>query len=393
MSAKIRDSIESMHQSGQHEAAPVDSVQQNVPDASPPSSASAAAATSRAMAAGSSGGGGPSAAIASAAMTCDLCVQRLESIDCKVVGTVQGSACSMQALLAVFISDGAMYCNGRCVIVSINRSAAFNVGRGSQIWLIGIPFPSDRPTTTVDRCWCVTGAAGFHPSIHVRVLHIPPSSSTFEMDQAIDLTTRRLIRPLRPSIAHRKMLGYSTLLLRQAAAATSPHGCGPRRLVAADAARRHRSTAMAAACFNTTPAAANPSPAALRQMRALSSWWGGRGGGNSSSSNSKDGGGGKNGDGKGGGGGRGGDKPGGGEEPVVVVENKGSKDHNNHNNDALTKFGGGDCAPRHPHVLALPILRRPFFPGLVQAVNITSPKVFEAISAIKNDYGHYYLGT
>jgi len=65
--------------------------------------------------------------------------------------------------------------------------------------------------------------------------------------------------------------------------------------------------------------------------------------------------------------------------------------HHHNQTDAVVK-SGADHAPRHPHLLALPIMRRPFFPGLVQAVNITSPKVFEAISAIKQDYGHYYIG-
>lgn len=74
-------------------------------------------------------------------------------------------------------------------------------------------------------------------------------------------------------------------------------------------------------------------------------------------------------------------------EKVVIVEGRSGQ-----SNDALTKTGPGDHAPRHPHVLALPISRRPFFPGLVQAVNITNPKVFEAISSIKQHYGHYYIG-
>lgn len=163
-------------------------------------------------------------------------------------------------------------------------------------------------------------------------------------------------------------------------------------------------------------------------VRGVSSWWGKgnkEGGGAAASA-------GAGGKGKGGGGG-GGDKGGGGAdkgngsgissgeggggssssgsggngsskegERVVVVENRGSKgssssssgsNSNGHPNDAVAKVGAGENAPRHPHVLALPILRRPFFPGLVQAVNITSPKVFEAISSIKNDYGHYYVGT
>lgn len=142
---------------------------------------------------------------------------------------------------------------------------------------------------------------------------------------------------------------------------------------------------------SSSSVAVAPSPAAWQQMRALSSWWGGGGKEGKGGGGRGDKGGDGNSNNKGGG-----DKGGDGNERVVVVENKGGKDSNNSHSsgsDALAKFGGGDSAPRHPHVLALPILRRPFFPGLVQAVNITSPKVFEAISAIKNDYGHYYLGT
>eukprot|EP00624_Nannochloropsis_granulata_P000391 evm.model.NODE_11532_length_5504_cov_17.949673.1 len=158
-------------------------------------------------------------------------------------------------------------------------------------------------------------------------------------------------------------------------------------------------------------------------VRGLSSWWGkgnkeGGGGAAAAAGKGKGGGGDKGGgaadkdngsgisSGEGGGSsssGNGSSKEG---ERVVVVENRGSKGSSNsssnssstgssngHPSDAVAKVGAGENAPRHPHVLALPILRRPFFPGLIQAVNITSPKVFEAISSIKNDYGHYYVGT
>lgn len=117
----------------------------------------------------------------------------------------------------------------------------------------------------------------------------------------------------------------------------------------------------------------------LVSTRGVSGWWRGSSGGDG-----KDGG-------KGSGSSRSEKKDhaaaGEGEEKVVIVEGKSGGQ-----SDALTKVGPGDSAPRHPHVLALPITRRPFFPGLVQAVNITSPKVFEAISSIKQDYGHYYIG-
>jgi hypothetical protein len=85
---------------------------------------------------------------------------------------------------------------------------------------------------------------------------------------------------------------------------------------------------------------------------------------------------------------KGGGEKEGGEKVVVLDTDAPGGSHN----DAITKVGIGENAPRHPHLLALPIERKPFFPGLVQAVNITSPKVFEAISAVKQDYGHYYIG-
>ncbi len=38
-----------------------------------------------------------------------------------------------------------------------------------------------------------------------------------------------------------------------------------------------------------------------------------------------------------------------------------------------TRFGFGDEAPRYPHVLALPVISRPLFPGVITNVTLTDP--------------------
>ena len=73
------------------------------------------------------------------------------------------------------------------------------------------------------------------------------------------------------------------------------------------------------------------------------------------------------------------------EQPEIVEASDTSKNANNTignvgggSGSDVMKAGAGESAPRYPHLLALPIINRPFFPGLVQAFNIGSPKVFEA---------------
>ncbi|TDH71196.1 hypothetical protein CCR75_002707 [Bremia lactucae] len=63
----------------------------------------------------------------------------------------------------------------------------------------------------------------------------------------------------------------------------------------------------------------------------------------------------------------------------VVIENK------------LTPVGEGDNAPTYPHVLVMPALRRPFFPGIVLPMTITNQEVTRALMALKES-GQKYVG-
>ncbi|KAF4043301.1 Lon protease (S16) C-terminal proteolytic domain [Phytophthora infestans] len=57
----------------------------------------------------------------------------------------------------------------------------------------------------------------------------------------------------------------------------------------------------------------------------------------------------------------------------------------------LATVGEGDNAPTYPHVLAVPALRRPFFPGVVLPMTITNPEVTRALMALKES-GQKYVG-
>ncbi|ETN16837.1 ATP-dependent protease La [Phytophthora nicotianae P10297] len=57
----------------------------------------------------------------------------------------------------------------------------------------------------------------------------------------------------------------------------------------------------------------------------------------------------------------------------------------------LATVGEGDNAPTYPHVLAMPALRRPFFPGVVLPMTITNPEVTRALMALKES-GQKYVG-
>lgn len=49
--------------------------------------------------------------------------------------------------------------------------------------------------------------------------------------------------------------------------------------------------------------------------------------------------------------------------------------------DGLVRLGFGDESPRYPHLIALPVINRPIFPGIASAVNVTD---HETISALEN---------
>lgn len=57
----------------------------------------------------------------------------------------------------------------------------------------------------------------------------------------------------------------------------------------------------------------------------------------------------------------------------------------------LATVDEGDRAPTYPHVLAVPALRRPFFPGVVLPMTITNPDVTRALMALKES-GQKYVG-
>ena len=48
-----------------------------------------------------------------------------------------------------------------------------------------------------------------------------------------------------------------------------------------------------------------------------------------------------------------------------------------------TKIGSGDEAPRMPHVLALPVLNRPLFPGVFTSVTLTEPATIDALEHLQ----------
>jgi len=56
-----------------------------------------------------------------------------------------------------------------------------------------------------------------------------------------------------------------------------------------------------------------------------------------------------------------------------------------------TKLGFGEEAPRYPHLLALPIVSKPFFPGVVSTVTLTDPRTITAIENLSKE-GTRYVG-
>jgi len=48
-----------------------------------------------------------------------------------------------------------------------------------------------------------------------------------------------------------------------------------------------------------------------------------------------------------------------------------------------SKVGIGDEAPRMPHVMALPVINRPLFPGVITPITITEPATIDAIEALQ----------
>lgn len=57
-----------------------------------------------------------------------------------------------------------------------------------------------------------------------------------------------------------------------------------------------------------------------------------------------------------------------------------------------TKVGFGDEAPRMPHVLALPVINRPLFPGVITSVTLTEPSTIDALENLQKDDRNAYIG-
>ena len=64
----------------------------------------------------------------------------------------------------------------------------------------------------------------------------------------------------------------------------------------------------------------------------------------------------------------------------VIMENK------------PAKIGFGDEAPRFPHVLALPVISRPLFPGVVTSVTLTESATIDALEALQKQDQNAYVG-
>jgi len=56
-----------------------------------------------------------------------------------------------------------------------------------------------------------------------------------------------------------------------------------------------------------------------------------------------------------------------------------------------SRVGLGDQAPRYPHLLGLPVVSRPLFPGIVTSVTLTDPVTIDAVEKLSNN-GTGYIG-
>jgi len=56
-----------------------------------------------------------------------------------------------------------------------------------------------------------------------------------------------------------------------------------------------------------------------------------------------------------------------------------------------SRIGAGDEAPRMPHVLALPVVNRPLFPGVVTTVTLTEPATIDALENLQQDNQNAYI--
>mmetsp|Transcript_25340 Transcript_25340/g.55347 ORF Transcript_25340/g.55347 Transcript_25340/m.55347 type:complete len:1046 (+) Transcript_25340:140-3277(+) len=56
-----------------------------------------------------------------------------------------------------------------------------------------------------------------------------------------------------------------------------------------------------------------------------------------------------------------------------------------------TKLGQGEDSPRYPHLLALPVVSKPFFPGVVSTITLSDPTTITAIENLSKE-GTRYVG-
>lgn len=59
---------------------------------------------------------------------------------------------------------------------------------------------------------------------------------------------------------------------------------------------------------------------------------------------------------------------------------------------SLSAFGFGDNAPRYPHLIGLPVVSRPIFPGSITTVNITDKDTIEAFENLTSKDNAGYIG-
>jgi Lon-like ATP-dependent protease len=78
-------------------------------------------------------------------------------------------------------------------------------------------------------------------------------------------------------------------------------------------------------------------------------------------------------------------------------DDKHGNNNSSNNKNALSvivpknKVGIGDEAPRMPHVLALPVINRPLFPGVVTSVTLTEPATIDALEKLQENGQNAYI--
>lgn len=90
-------------------------------------------------------------------------------------------------------------------------------------------------------------------------------------------------------------------------------------------------------------------------------------------------------------GGNGDDRNGGNGGEKKGYEKKGDKEKKALSVIVPTKLGFGDEAPRMPHVVALPVISRPLFPGVVTSITLTEPATIDALAKLQKNEQNSYI--